>query len=387
MALTLSRLMTNTESHDIKAIAGMSGMKSLVRWIHMVEDIAVPGFLHGNELVFTTGIAQKGTDWLSPFVQSLKAHGAVGLVLNIGPYISDIPKDVIDYCNNAEFSLFTIPWERRLTDVTYDLCRRVIASEENESGIASVFRALLFSKQTRDGDLRLLSKRGFYNSLDYTFMLITAYRGDLLLSGDEWDSLKVTVQDTMLQCVNKPVFCFTEDNYFAIIAGGVNAEVMERCAEAIKSEIFPERHDIKIYSGISDTVSGFLELSVCYRQAVAAVNTARHEKQLFLSYEKLGVEKIIHAVDNTGVLMRFADDVLGKIISYDTLHGTDFAATLSGYIKNNGSIQQQAAETGMHRNTINNKMKAIREQFGLKMDYNDIANLHLAFTIRDILQR
>ncbi|NCC68329.1 MAG: hypothetical protein EOM14_09110 [Clostridia bacterium] len=77
MALTLSRLLSNTDSFDIRCAAGQSGMNALVRWIHMVEDIEVPCFLHGNELVFTTGIAQSGNDWLTPFAKSLKEHGAI----------------------------------------------------------------------------------------------------------------------------------------------------------------------------------------------------------------------------------------------------------------------------------------------------------------------
>ena len=387
MALTLSRLIMNTDNFDIKLAAGAQGMNALVRWIHMVEDIEVPDFLHGNELVFTTGIAQKGKDWLTPFAESLKAHGAAGLVINLGPYIAELPQDIIEYCNEDGFPLLTIPWRQRLTDVTYDLCRRIIVSEENETGIAAVFRAMLFSRPTREGDLRLLAKRGFYTSVDYTVMLLSAYRNELLLSGDEWDSLKISVQDTILQCVNKPFFCFNQDNFFAIIGGGVNGDEMEKCAEAINSTIFAERSDIRLFAGISDTVQGFLELPSCYKQAAASVSTAKNEMQLCLRYEQLGIQKIIHAVEAPATLARFADDVLGKILNYDQIHGTDYLIILCDYIKCNGSVQQVAAETGAHRNTINNKMKMIREQFGLKLDYSDITNLTLAFAIRENLTK
>lgn len=387
MALTLSRLLSNTESFDIKTVAGQGGMNALVRWIHMVEDIEVPGFLHGNELVFTTGIAQKGTQWLTPFAKSLKSHGAIGIVINIGPYIAAVPDELKGYCDAEDFPLFTIPWEKRLTDVTYDLCRRLIASEENETGIAAVFRAMLLDKPTREGDLRLLAKRGFYSSVDYTVMLLSAYRNDLLLSGDEWDSIRFRVQETILQCVNKSVFCFTQDNYFAVIGGGVFGTEMEQCVEVLDREVFSERHETNLYAGISDTVSGFQELYACFKQAAAAVSTAKHEKISCQRYSQLGIQKLIYAVNNTAVLSRFTEDVLGKILSYDLIHGTDYAAILEIYIRHNGSVQQAAEEAGTHRNTINNKIKTIRDQFGFKLDYSDIANLKLAFAIRDVCQK
>ncbi len=387
MALTLSRLLSNTDSFEISCAAGQRGMNALVRWIHMVEDIEVPCFLHGNELVFTTGIAQSGNDWLTPFAKSLKEHGAIGLVINLGPYISEIPVQLSNYCDAEGFPLFTIPWEKRLTDVTYEFCRRIIASEENETGIAAVFRAMLLEKPIREWDLRLLTKRGFYSSVDYTVMLLSAYRNELLISGDEWDSLQFGVQDTVLRCLNKPAFCFTLDNYFAVIGGGVGADELESCVASLEEQIFSERHDARLYAGISDTVAGFQSLSSCYRQAAAAVQTAKHERRLSMRYEQLGIQKLIYAIDNPAVLSRFSGDVLGRILTYDRIHSTDYAEILEIYIRRSGSIQQAAADTGTHRNTINNKIKAIRELFGLKLDYDDIANLVLAFAIRELSPR
>ncbi len=76
-----------------------------------------------------------------------------------------------------------------------------------------------------------------------------------------------------------------------------------------------------------------------------------------------------------------------RILTYDRIHSTDYAEILEIYIRRSGSIQQAAADTGTHRNTINNKIKAIRELFGLKLDYDDIANLVLAFAIRELSPR
>ena len=69
----------------------------------MVEDIEVPDFLHGNELVFTTGIAHFGNEWLLDFVTGLKKSNASGIVVNIGPYIDSIPSKVIVYCEKTIF--------------------------------------------------------------------------------------------------------------------------------------------------------------------------------------------------------------------------------------------------------------------------------------------
>ena len=128
MAISLSQLCVNAEkSYAMKLIAGSGGLENTVRWVHIVEDSEVPDFLHGNELIFTTGIAHSGTDWLKGFAESLKAKGVVGLVVNIGPYIESVPSPVIVYCEQNDLPLFTIPWSTRIVDISYDFCRRMLS--------------------------------------------------------------------------------------------------------------------------------------------------------------------------------------------------------------------------------------------------------------------
>ncbi len=88
MALTLSQLCVNVEkTYQMKLVAGEDGMDNVVRWVHIIEDVEVSHFINGQELVFTTGIAQRGVNWLLPYAEQLLSHGAVGLVINLGPYI------------------------------------------------------------------------------------------------------------------------------------------------------------------------------------------------------------------------------------------------------------------------------------------------------------
>ena len=117
MAITLARICANAEkTYGMKLIAGRAGMDNFVRWVHIVEDSEVPDFMHGNELVFTTGIGHKGSGWLLDFVRQLKGKNAAGVVVNIGPYINAVPKDVMEYCECNALPLFVVPWSVRLID-------------------------------------------------------------------------------------------------------------------------------------------------------------------------------------------------------------------------------------------------------------------------------
>jgi hypothetical protein len=90
----------------------------------------------------------------------------------------------------------------------------------------------------------------------------------------------------------------------------------------LKNRFFSERHDARLYAGISDTVAGFQSLSSCYRQAAAAVQTAKHERRLSMRYEQLGIQKLLYAIDNPAVLCAFpATFSKNSHLRPDTLNG------------------------------------------------------------------
>jgi PucR family transcriptional regulator, proline-responsive transcriptional activator len=387
MAITLSRLFANSEkNYNIKMIAGGRGMKNLIRWVHMVEDSEVPGFLHGNELILTTGIANNGNDWVINFVKSLRKHGAIGLVINLGPYIKEVPKTLIHYCDENEFPLFIVPWDIHLIDVTYDFCHRIIANEENETSIAQAFRNLIFSPENKEAYAKTLERRGFHNKGEYTLMIVQASRNEKLITGDEWHTIQFGVQ-SVLKNIDKSICIFDQENYLVMVGSGVNSSQMEAYAMILNDQLFDNSDHVIVNVGISDTVIGYGELWACYKQAVTASSTAKIQEKQILKYHDTGIYKLIYAVEDANVLKRYVLDTINKISEFDSMHNTDYVLTLKHYLESNGSIQKISDQMNVHRNTINYKMKSIRDNFDLKLDYSDIARLWLAFNIKDIIEK
>ena len=49
--------------------------------------------MHGQELIFTTGIADGSEDWIMQFVKNLYASNVSAFVVNQGLYIKTIPEE------------------------------------------------------------------------------------------------------------------------------------------------------------------------------------------------------------------------------------------------------------------------------------------------------
>ena len=109
MAVELSKLMERVAHMDITLIAGEKGLNNLVSWVHMVETNVASTFLEGGEIAFTTGVGLNNGLTILDLVESIWENHAAGVVLNIGPFIENIPEEVIDFGDAHDFPIFSVP--------------------------------------------------------------------------------------------------------------------------------------------------------------------------------------------------------------------------------------------------------------------------------------
>lgn len=388
MAITMANLCQNCENtYGMKLIAGSGGLDSYVRWVHLIEDRDVPNFLHGSELVFVTGIGQQSSDdsWLLDFVKKLYDKKAVGLVVNIGPYICTIPFEVIEFCEKHRMPLFAIPWSVHLVDIIYDYCHRIVASEENEVSLANAFRNLIFSPWDRESYYGILDRKNFKDSDVYSVVTINLVSDNEMLFDHNMKSLKFLVHK-QLGKLTKKFSLITQDKYLVCIIDGFTALQSERFLNELIEICSHQFDDCQMYAGISPECIGYMGISTGYTKSVSAVKVALMNKHNIYHYRDIGVYKLLLSVQDTEILKDLVSERLGKLIEFDDKNGTDYVNTLRCYLLNNSSVQEVAKQTFVHRNTINYKIKKIKEILSCELDYEDKLNLMLAFYISKLLE-
>jgi hypothetical protein len=363
----------------MKLIAGNGGMDNIVRWIHMVEDSEVPDFLHGNELVFTTGIGHVGNEWLIPFVKGLKDHNAVGLCVNLGPYIESVPSKVIVYCEENNFPLFTIPWKVHVIDMTYNFCRKIIDNEKEETTIADACRNLIFAPDKSEDYMSTLERHGFRQSSSYT-VFVLRYFANKSSAKDIRDSKRLELRKILKR--KSTAANFIQDDKLIVIYQNISNNDMNR----IIGELSEFQTDLKLYVGISNTCDGYKGISECYKEAMSALSVSLIKDEQITFYRNIGVYKLLFGIENRAVLSSYEEDVLGNLIKYDDMNNTDYMQTLKVYLECSGSVQLAANNLGVHRNTVNYKMKIIREVLNIELNDEEKMKLILAFRVREILE-
>lgn len=387
MAITLQRLFIDCKrNYDIDLIAGEKGMKNLVRWVHIVEDTDVPSFLHGNELVFTTGIgiaSYSEFDFVR-FAQSLIESTASGWVLNIGPYIKSVPKDLIDFCNQNNFPLFTIPWKMRLIDVTYDYSHKIIENEEKLSSLSRSFNNLIFNIGNVEENIDVLISGGYKPADNYQILASKLIDGNNILTSDTLNEYLYSLEASISTTVKYSIL--TENDMLILLLANASENDGLSIISQIK-KVFKEIYkEIKIYTGISDKTIGLLNLEKLFKQALVASNAARLQKIETLTYKESGLYQLINITDDIEAKKRYVRDTLGPIIDYDKLNGTNYLEILKLYLSYNYAVLEISELLKVHRNTINYKIKFIKNHFNLELDIKEASKYWVAFMIKEFLE-
>ena len=138
-------------TNHIELLAGEGGMSNLIDWFHFVEGVETTGFLEGREIIIVTGIAlkEKG-DTLIEIMQKALEKGASAIIVNVGRHILSIDSDMIDFCNEHSFPLFTLPWEVYMSNVAKIIAQEVQNNYKRKNELVSSFKNAIFFPEKQE---------------------------------------------------------------------------------------------------------------------------------------------------------------------------------------------------------------------------------------------
>ena len=385
MALTLAELCFSAEKdYGMTLIAGKNGTDNMVRWAHYIEGGEVPRFLRGYELVFTTGMENHDTGRLINFAEKLHEYGASGFVINLGPYVDKVPEVLIEYCDSVDLPLYTIPWETRIVDITYEFCHHIVADEKKSRTMADIFIYAITNPENEENYKPELNKKGFADGEDYCIAAVYISDNE---SGNK-DDLERTVKYNIVRRLNNYSLkhsVFMIDRFTIVVCQGIDNIVFE--AEMKKqadmlNEVFSTAD---VYIGVGPKVKDSGELSSAYKKTTSVLKLAKSNNSDFMSYSQTGVYKLLMSVENKRNLAEYCNECLGKLAEYDRRNKTDYLGTLRLYLENDSSIAEVARITYVHRNTVNYKIKKIKEILGCELTQKDKLELMLAFMAEKLI--
>lgn len=125
--LTVADAIRRPSFQHARVVAGGKGLTRPVRWVHILESAETGKYLNGGELILSTGMGfgearEKRLAYLSELIH----RQAVGLCVELGAYIPQIPDDMLEMADHHQFPLIVFHEPVRFVDITLDLHEHLI---------------------------------------------------------------------------------------------------------------------------------------------------------------------------------------------------------------------------------------------------------------------
>ncbi|WP_236894552.1 PucR family transcriptional regulator [Clostridium beijerinckii] len=384
MSITVGKLFGNgAVLYQMKLLAGQKGLNNLVEWVHIIENDEVSEFLHGNEVVLTSGILNDGDGWLLEYTKKLYAARTSAFVVNIWPYTKSIPNDVIAYCNQVKMPLYTIPWETRMVDLTRNICYRIMQSEQVEISIASTIKNIIFKTGDIETLILQMERYGYLRDSHFCFIVMSfEHKEDNQL---EFDMNKIKMySERLARSIHELYISFSyKDSWVLALVNYGNYDVTNFVDTFFKNW---NEHSWKVHMGISENKAGIKMQAENFNNAFTAMTMAQKQGKEMVFYDKLDIHKLLLNAKDKEVLKEYYKDTLGKLEKYDKENNTDLMSFLYMFLQNNGSQSLVAEKQYIHRNTVNNQLKKIEKITGYNpSNLEEKLRFYLGFFVKDVM--
>ncbi|HEY9377617.1 MAG TPA: helix-turn-helix domain-containing protein [Jiangellaceae bacterium] len=115
------------------------------------------------------------------------------------------------------------------------------------------------------------------------------------------------------------------------------------------------------------TEVGLTEIGRAYREAEQALGIAILSHQQHIQFADIGASAMLELLA-TPQAMAFAESLLRPLVDHDANSRGDLVNSLGAWLEHNGQWDTAAAELGVHRHTLRNRMRRVSELLGRDLD-------------------
>lgn len=390
---------------DLKLVAGQNGLDRNLTWIHISDVPEIAEYVQGGELLFTTGLYLKNNtqEWVK-LVQKINKKNLAGLVINVGPYIEDIPLELVKYADGLNFPLFKLPWEVKLVDVTKEICDYIIKRRIEERNKNELLESILFGDFNGTENEILISKAEYYGyKLDgkNCIVIIDIDKfGEFIKEYDIKEERKITkiklilqqiVTSTLEESRRKFLWIFKKDSIILMLkfAESEDEFSIRLILNTIKERVSQGLKPLTVSIGVGNCYTEINQMQKSFKEAEKALKFAHYIKKgnSIAFYSQMGVFCLLYELErHKEKLDEFYRHMLEPLKRYDSENQTELLKTLEIFLDENCNVVHTAERMFIHRSTLIYRLKKIEEILNIELSNSENRfNLKLALEISKFL--
>ncbi|MGN1266839.1 MAG: PucR family transcriptional regulator ligand-binding domain-containing protein, partial [Dorea sp.] len=282
MAVQLETLYSEIESEFDVRLLTKSCFNKMIDWVHMVEDIDFVPLLHGDELVLNSGLNYVSNEWLKKFIKALNQKEAGGLILPMRDGVS-ISQDIIDYCNEIEFALFSATWATPFRDIMRIFSVVLLRNEQRETNLSSALKNAIYFPENEELYLSHFERNDLFKDMDYNVIILSC---DTYKTERGNEKLEM-IQKGLRHAMGRGIMCEENGRLIILAAGYPEKNILEVFRGVCKK-------DANIYVGVGTTVHRIQDIHKSYHRAFTAYQLTKTAiAKNLLCYPELGIYKLL----------------------------------------------------------------------------------------------
>ena len=381
----------------LKLKAGKNGLQKSVRWIYFADclqcvksEYKIENYIHGDEfVVLTNPSVTDDSQKLMALIHQMYEYRITALGINEG----QISEELIHYCEEKNLPLFELPEKYPLIDLSQIICRKLVLEENDRNAAEQLFSSILdaehLSRERVMAQVRYLNidLEGSFFVAEFAFASENTESGweneDSLTAGR---NVKPMIHSELSGYIKQDILILPQAG--SILALIPDREETESCIKEIFSRLADRaqrEYGMDLRIGVGNSKAYLDEVKKSRNEASAALRAAEVSglKGKIFFYRDQGIYTLLSHVDDTRILDTYVEEKLGKLLQADELNDGKLSETLENYLNCSCNAKKTAEEIFLHRNTLNYRLKKIREILGCDLENLDTClELKLAFLIR-----
>jgi DNA-binding PucR family transcriptional regulator len=358
-------------------VAGHEGLHRQIRWVHILEISQHEPFINGGELVLSTGVGLQGDAQLQrTYLHQLIDLGASGLCIELGRYLQEIPVEMKEIANSANFPLIAFQKTVRFIDITEDIHSILFKQREalEESIIEEKqfylkhawLQDLIENKLQNEEQLRM--ELGYkHTTKEKLSLAICLIEFDNQVKIHHRKDLSIEVAISIRSFFRKSgiqPFILPRDNQLVLLLISLTPTIEKDIALVIQKFQQDWFATLQTTIGVGRSYNQLIEAHQSYNEAKQVLQIKQTLPHLSSFYKELGIYRMILQLPDNKLTHSFIDDQLKKVIDYDREHDTKLLHTLDTYLKNIDSRKQAAEHLFIHRQTFYQRLDKLKALLG-----------------------
>ena len=390
MSITCKDLLNLKQFQKVKLHAGEKGLERVITYPYVGQTASVSEWVHGGELLFITGVAHD-INSLPQLLQECIAKKLSGLVVLTGSeYIEKLPQELLDMANDADFPLFSMPWDLRLIDVTKEITRLIDYDQIESKKIHRLLNYLIFTADTEDKPT--FDHEALVNLKISNYNLVAIFVSSKSLSQIS-DTQETDLQHYLKELCdarNIPCHSMIYGNKVVLLISARTQKELEiyiSYLEKVHESLSILCNDNKLLLAMGDIHKGPAQIRTSSKEAAATITILQKTgiKQI-CRYKNLGLYRLFLQM-KPSEMQYYYHSQLDNLIDYDKKYNTECVETLKVFLDCFNNIRKASRMLVIHRNTLLYRITKIEEVLGRSLSNPTVCiELHLALAIKNYLE-